>query len=97
MLIRIVRMHFTETGADDFLAIFRNSEKLIRNFEGCTHLQLTKDVNDSLTYVTISHWKDQACLENYRKSELFAAVWKKVKPLFSNRVEAISLELVTQL
>ena len=40
MLIRIVRMHFTDAGVDEFLQIFNTSKEAIRNFEGCTHLEL---------------------------------------------------------
>lgn len=97
MLIRVVRMHFTETGVDEFLAIFHRNKQAIRNFEGCNQLALLKDMDDPLIYTTISHWKDQACLENYRKSDLFAAVWKNVKPLFSDRADAFSLEEITLL
>lgn len=40
MIIRIVRMHFTEAGVEEFLEIFDANKIAIRNFEGCTHLQL---------------------------------------------------------
>jgi len=96
MLVRIVRMHFTETGAAEFLAIFNSNKESIRNFEGCLGLELLRDPRDPLTYATISHWKDEASLENYRKSELFASVWTNVKTLFSARAEAFSLQSFIQ-
>jgi heme-degrading monooxygenase HmoA len=92
MLIRIVRMHFTEAGVEEFLEIFDRHKEAIRNFPGCTHLQLLKDAEDPNCFSTLSHWNAPADLENYRKSELFGSVWGRVKTLFSERTQAFSLE-----
>ena len=91
MIIRVVRMHFTEAGVEEFLDIFNANKTAIRNFEGCTHLQLLKDLNDGFVYTTLSHWKDAESLERYRRSELFASVWGRVKTLFAERSQAFSL------
>ena len=92
MLIRIVRMHFKEGNERDFLKIFDLHKISIRNFPGCSQLQLLKDINDPLCLTTLSHWHAKENLENYRQSELFSIVWKKVKPLFSKKTEAFSFE-----
>lgn len=92
MIIRIVRMHFTGAGVEEFLEIFEANKVAIRNFPGCTHLQLLKDAEDANCFVTLSHWTDAQSLENYRKSELFGKVWGRVKTLFSERTQAFSLE-----
>jgi heme oxygenase (mycobilin-producing) len=84
-------MHFIETGVDEFLEIFNANKVAIRNFPGCELLQLLKDADDPNTYTTLSYWKDEQSLENYRKSELFASVWGRVKSLFSERTQAFSL------
>ena len=97
MIIRIVRMHFTEAGVDEFLTIFNENKERIRNFPGCTHLQLLKDAKDPNCYTTLSHWQAPEDLENYRKSELFASVWGRVKTLFSERTQAFSLEKFIEL
>ena len=97
MLIRIVRMHFTEAGVEEFLEIFDENKEAIRNFPGCSHLQLLKDADDSLCYSTLSHWDKTESLENYRKSELFGKVWGRVKTLFSERSQAFSLERFIEL
>lgn len=97
MLIRIVRMHFTEAGVEEFLQIFNANKEAIRNFEGCTHLQLLRDVNDPTTYTTLSHWQDEKYLNQYRKSELFGKVWGQVKTLFAERSQAFSLEKFIEL
>ncbi len=92
MFIRIVRMHFTESGVEEFLEIFNQHRTAIRNFPGCSHLQLLKDPEDLLCYTTLSHWDQLQSLENYRKSELFGSVWGRVKTLFSERTQAFTLE-----
>jgi heme oxygenase (mycobilin-producing) len=84
-------MHFTGPGVAEFLRIFDESQVAIRNFPGCTHLELLKDAKDPECYTTLSHWVDDQSLENYRRSALFDRVWTRVKPLFSGRTEAFSL------
>jgi quinol monooxygenase YgiN len=91
MVIRIVRMRFTEAGVSEFLQIFEANKIAIRNFEGCHHLELLKDVEDDLIYTTLSHWQSDMNLEKYRNSELFASVWGRVKTLFAERTQAFSL------
>lgn len=92
MLTRIVRMHFTEAGVDEFLVIFDRHKEAIRNFPGCESLQLLRDADDENCYCTLSIWRDEQSLENYRKSELFGQVWGRVKTLFSERTQAFSLK-----
>lgn len=91
MIIRIVRMHFTEAGVHEFLEIFNRHEEAIRNFPGCLHLELLQDADEPNTFATLSHWSDRESLEKYRNSELFAAVWGQVKNLFAERSQAFSL------
>ena len=90
-------MHFTEAGVEEFLSIFEANKVAIRNFEGCTHLQLLKDLEDPYTYTTLSHWDGPEYLQTYRKSELFGKVWGRVKTLFSERTQAFSLEKFIEL
>src|SRR4051794_5883129 len=97
MIIRIVRMHFTKAGVDEFLQIFNSNKQAIRHFPGCTHLELLKDKDDVNTYTTLSYWEDPSDLERYRKSELFGSVWGRVKTLFSQRSQAFSLEKFIEL
>lgn len=98
MLIRIVRMTFRENEVAAFLALFNESKEQIRNFPGCHHLTLLEDYHDSNVFSTYSIWDDDEALNQYRKSALFAKVWKATKakfaapPLaFSNR-ELIKVE-----
>jgi heme-degrading monooxygenase HmoA len=97
MVIRIVRMHFTEAGVEEFLLIFNQNKLAIRNFPGCSHLQLLKDLDDENTFTTLSYWDKPGDLENYRKSQLFGSVWGRVKTLFAERTQAFSLEKFIEL
>ena len=90
-------MHFTQAGVDEFLEIFNANKTAIRNFPGCSHLQLLKDSDDPNCYTTLSHWDGPDNLEAYRKSELFGKVWGRVKTLFSERTQAFSLEKFIEL
>jgi heme oxygenase (mycobilin-producing) len=91
MIIRIVRMQFTEAGVTEFLYIFNANKQAIRDFDGCHHLELLKDTADPTIFTTLSYWKDEASLDQYRKSELFDKVWGRVKSLFAARSQAFSL------
>lgn len=92
MIIRIVKMTFMPEKVNDFLEIFHASKHLIRNFEGCSHLELLNDINSPNIFFTYSYWQSENALNNYRDSELFGTVWKKTKVLFAAKTEAWSVE-----
>lgn len=91
MITRIVRMTFSPEKTEEFLEIFRSSKEKIRAFEGCKHVELLQDVNNSSVYSTYSLWESEAQLNNYRESELFGQVWPKTKKLFADKPQAWSL------
>ncbi len=92
MITRIVKMYFSEETAPLFLEIFEKHKVAIRNFPGCSHLQLVKEMDVPNCYCTVSRWDRPQSLENYRDSELFITVWRQVKPLFIRKTDAFSLE-----
>jgi heme-degrading monooxygenase HmoA len=92
MVIRVVRMHFTEEGLKKFLPVFNLHKTSIRNFPGCTHLELLKDAHDPLVFTTLSYWNRASDLDAYRHSDLFKVVWSTVKPFFSKKTEAFTFE-----
>lgn len=94
MIIRIVRMRFDPAKTEDFLKVFNENKTNIRNFPGCTHLELHNDVDHPNVFATYSYWEKKEDLENYRRSELFREVWSKTKVLFSEKPEAFSHERV---
>jgi heme oxygenase (mycobilin-producing) len=92
MIVRIVKMHFKGGHVETFLEIFQQHKKAIRHVNGCTHLELLRDVHNPLSYTTLSHWDNERELEAYRNSELFKDVWGRVKVLFGAPTQAFSLQ-----
>jgi quinol monooxygenase YgiN len=92
MIIRIVRMTLKAGEVATFKSHFAASYEKIRNFEGCTNLELFEDADDNTIICTYSHWLDKKSLENYRNSDLFKSTWMKVKPLFASTAIAFSLQ-----
>ncbi|WP_117882603.1 putative quinol monooxygenase [Aureibaculum luteum] len=92
MLIRIVKLSFEEEKINKFLSTFNAHKEQIKNFKGCTHLELLRDKNNSNVFFTYSYWNNEQDLENYRNSDLFNNVWTQTKVLFNNRPEAWSVE-----
>ena len=91
MIIRIVKMTFSSDRVPGFLAIFEARKHLIRNFPGCSHLQLLQDADNPEIYFTYSHWEAPTALEAYRRSEFFKETWTLTKACFSMPAEAWSL------
>jgi quinol monooxygenase YgiN len=97
MTVRIVKMTFKEEAINDFLKTFELQKEYIRDFEGCTHLELLRDKNNSNTFFTYSYWENESYLEKYRQSEFFTNLWSKVKKLFAEKPQAWSTHKVTEL
>ncbi|MGO3184474.1 MAG: putative quinol monooxygenase [Aequorivita sp.] len=97
MFTRIVKMEFKEENVLTFLDNFEVVKEKIRNFPGCTFLELYQDKNDGAIFFTYSRWNDEADLENYRNSELFIGVWRETKPLFRERAGAWSVDTLFSL
>lgn len=92
MIIRIVRMTFDPAKTDEFLQVFNHNKGSIRNFKGCTHLELHRDADNPDIFATYSYWEKADDLENYRQSELFKNVWSQTKTLFKDKAEAYTHE-----
>ena len=92
MIIRIVKMSFKPEKVATFLALFEKKQAQIRNFEGCEHLELWQDKNESNIFFTHSHWQSEEHLNKYRHSDFFQATWKISKSLFREKAEAWSLQ-----
>ena len=91
MIIRIVKMNFREEEIDNFLSLFNDRKLLIRNFEGCLHLELWQDEKNPSIFFTYSHWLSENHLNHYRFSALFKDIWTKTKALFAAKPEAWSV------
>lgn len=97
MITRIVRMTFKNENTDEFLRIFTTSKQKIREFPGCLYLSLHRDHHDACVYYTVSRWKSQENLDDYRRSDLFTATWTQTKKLFSDKPAAFSLDQLMDL
>ncbi len=91
MIIRIVQMTFREDAIKDFTDLFEARKQTIRNFAGCTHLELWQDNTDPNIFFTYSIWDSQADLDHYRFSDFFKDTWGKTKALFADKPQAWSL------
>jgi quinol monooxygenase YgiN len=96
-MIRVVRMHFKQEHIEDFKQLFESRKELIRNFEGCTYLELWQDEADASIFYTYSIWKQSSDLECYRMSDLFQDTWSCVKKWFHDSPKAFSANKLIQL
>lgn len=94
MLIRIVKMEFKPELVPQFLELFHRAAPLIRNFNGCSNLELYRDQNHPHILFTYSYWQGPEFLEQYRQSELFQTTWADTKVLFGGRPQAWSVERI---
>ena len=97
MLVRIVKMGFYKQNVEVFLNSFEKNKDKIRAFNGCTFLELYRDKKEPNIFFTYSHWESEADLTSYKRSELFISVWSEIKPLFSIRPEAWSVDKLISL
>lgn len=85
-------MTFKPELVEDFLKVFNANKARIREFEGCSHLELHRDANQHNIFATYSYWDRPEDLEKYRNSPLFKEVWSQTKALFADKPEAYSHE-----
>lgn len=92
MILRIVKMTFREEEVANFLTMFNERKSLIRNFEGCSHLELWQEAGTSNVFFTYSMWESIQHLDHYRFSELFKDTWAITKAMFADKPQAWSVE-----
>lgn len=97
MLVRIVKLSFEPSKIEEFLTNFEINKSKIRNFEGCSFLELYRDRDASNIFFTYSYWNSETDLNNYRHSDVFKAVWAQIKPLFNGKPEVWSVDKVASL
>ncbi len=92
MIKRFVKMTFKPECIEDFKTLFKSKKELIAAVEGCSHVELLQDMNNTAVFFTYSLWEKPSYLEAYRQSELFKNVWASTKVLFDAKPEAWSLD-----
>jgi quinol monooxygenase YgiN len=91
MIKRIVKMTFKAEFIEEFVALFNSKKELIAAVEGCTFVELLKDVSNPNIFFTYSLWEEESYIDAYRHSELFKSVWAQTKIGFDDKPEAWSL------
>ena len=94
MIIRIVKMVFKEEETESFKQLFAERKSLIRNFHGCTHLELWQDKTDPNIFFTYSWWDSEEQLDAYRSSHFFDDTWRLTKRKFAAKPEAWTVQQV---
>jgi quinol monooxygenase YgiN len=84
-------MDFLPNKVETFLTYFESIKDIVANQEGCISLKFCQDVNNPNVYYTVSQWKGEFYLEQYRKSETFSTIWATTKALFATKAIAYSL------
>lgn len=92
MIIRIVKMTFIQEEVESFQQLFAERKLLIRNFEGCTHLELWQDKANPNIFFTYSWWDSEEQLNAYRNSHFFDETWNLTKQKFAAKPEAWTVE-----
>lgn len=97
MIIRIVKMTFLNENVNQFIEFFESYKDKIRNFPGCTYLQVLKDKSQPNIIFSYSYWESEVNLDDYRNSELFNEIWPYTKKMFSAAPEAWTTEVLHDL
>lgn len=95
MITRLVKLTLKKEKSKEFKENFESSKQKIRAFEGCRYLDLLVDVNNPNVVFTYSIWDSEQHLHDYTSSNLFKSIWKAVKPMFSDKAEAWSTEVIS--
>lgn len=94
MIKRLVKMSFQPDKIEDFKILFAQNRNYIQNFDGCKHVELLQDANNPCIFFTYILWENEAFLDTYRQSELFARVWAATKILFNDKPQAWTVNLI---
>lgn len=92
MITRIVKLEFQEDHIDEFLTFFDTIKHIVNEFPGCYGMKLYRDIDQPNIVMTYSHWDNVDSLNNYRDSEAFGQIWPRIKPWFSKKPEAWSVQ-----
>lgn len=92
MITRVVKLTLKEGLKQEFLDIYRARNPKKNNMEGCISVRMFEPTIDSHEVFTISEWENEDYLNLYRETDYFKESWSMLKPLFTERAEAWSLQ-----
>jgi quinol monooxygenase YgiN len=95
MIIRFVKLSFSDEHLEKFKTFEKSIANEIRLFNGCSYLEILQDVNNPQIFFTHSHWKTEQDLNDYRNSEFFKNTWNTTKQWFNGKPEAWSLNAIS--
>ena len=87
-------MTFKAEAVKVFKAFFEERKDKIRDFEGCTCLELWQDNADENIFFTYSLWNNEASLSHYRNSAFFKDTWQQTRQMFAAKAEAWSVKKI---
>ena len=91
MIIRIVKMTFREDSSETFKNFTSTIKDTIKSFDGCSHLDIYRDINNPNIFFSYSYWDSEIHLNEYRNSDFFKKTWAKTKQWFDDKPEAWSV------
>lgn len=91
MITRIVKLEFEDDKISEFLAFFDTIKQQVNTFPGCYGIKLYQDIHHPTIVMTYSHWENLEALDAYRTSETFGKIWPNIKPWFSEKPQAWSV------
>ena len=92
MVTRIVKLEFQKSHLQEFLNHFEQVKWSVASFPGCHGMKLIQDIENPCLIMTYSIWDNVEVLDQYRLSPLFKSIWPTIKPWFSAKAEAWTLE-----
>lgn len=96
MIKRIVKLTIKEEEMENYITTFHKNKKTIVAFEGCNHVESWQAVSPKNVFFTYSFWDSEEALNNYRNSDFFKGVWTNLKPRFSAKAEAWSVNVLEE-
>lgn len=93
MIVRIVQMTFRAECIEAFTTFFEGRKQTIRNFPGCSHLELWQDSKNPVVFFTYSNWNSETDLDHYRFSDFFKDTWRQTKEMFADKPQAWSVNV----
>lgn len=94
MIVRLVSLSFKPGKLEEFKRLYEGVVQQIRAYPGCLFVQLVADTEGQGDCYTISHWRSQESLDDYRHSPLFRSVWPRIKELLREKPWAQSCTIL---
>ena len=92
MILRIVGLPVAPGRQDELQVAFDDAYGPIRSLPDCLYLALLRSDTADREYLTVSLWTSREALADYRRSELFAAVWPRIRVTLAGKAWARSYE-----